>query len=254
MPRLSSYARPQVLAHRMLIMGYPENTILSLKQAIELGVDWVEFDVKVLKDGTLVSCHDGTVDRTTDGTGDITKMTLPEVRKLNAGKGYNFGFVPIPTVEEILKELSTCGKMVRGEMHIHNLWEPEPLVELLDKYNMRQRAYFNTNIAFAEHIREDCNDKTSLISLNVDGDDPQLKDICNRLDISYLCVGLRGLNADFVNKVHHYREKNPVFIQTYPVNSGERDWQKYIDFGVDVVQTDFPEALFEYLESKGFKL
>ncbi len=254
MPRLPSFPRPQVLAHRMLVTGYPENTLMSLKEACKLGVDWVEFDVHCLADGAIVSMHDGTVDRTTDGHGDLHKMTLEEVRKLNAGKGYAFGFVPVPTVEEIAKELGTCGKFVRAEMHIHNLYEPEELDPLLDKYGVRDRCYFNLNaVIVAEHMREDAGDATSLISLNAQGDSPDLKEICNQYNLAYLCVPHKLLNADFVDRVHKYRKKNPVFVQCYPVQ-GEDDWQRMIDIGVDVIQTDFPEALFEYLREKGFKI
>jgi glycerophosphoryl diester phosphodiesterase len=252
MPRLPSYPCPNVLAHRMLLMGLPENTVLSLKEACNIGVDWVEFDIKVLKDGEMVSMHDGMVDRTTDGHGDITNMTYNEVKKLNAGKGYEFGFVPVPKVEEILDVLSKSKNYVRAEMHIHNLYEPEPLVKLLKKYEVQDRCYFNYNaVIIAEYHRQEYGDKDSLISLNVSADTPELPKICNDLDIAYLCVPHKILNADFIHKIHHYREKNPLFVHCYPVQN-EKDWERMLNIGVDVIQTDFPEALTEYLESKGF--
>ena len=252
MTRLPSFDRPHVLAHRMLVTSYPENTILSLKQACELGVDWIEFDVKVLQDGAMVSMHDSTVNRTTDGTGDITQMTLKEVKELNAGKGYDFGFVPVPTVEEIFQTMSEYSPTLKAEMHIHNLYEPEKLVPLLDKYGLRKRCYFNLNAyVIAEYFRQDVEDSESLISLNVSGNDPKLRDLCNELDISYLCVSVKGLNEAFVDEVHAYRTNNPVFIHTYPVQDEEK-WQKMIDIGADVIQTDFPEALMEYLDEKGY--
>jgi glycerophosphoryl diester phosphodiesterase len=250
LPRSPEFPNPLVLAHRMHVIGYPENTVLALKQACEMGVDWIEFDVKVLTDGALVSLHDGTVDRTTDGTGDITKMNLKEVRQLNAGKGYDFGFVPIPTVEEILQVLQQNPKIIRAEMHIHNLYEPEPLVALLDKYHVRDRCYFNFNaIILAEHLREDLNDKESLVSLNSQGDSPELAELCNQFDLAYLCVPVETLKPSFVDHIHHYRTKHPVFAQCYPVHT-EAGWQKMIDMGVDVIQTDYPEALMEYLEAR----
>jgi glycerophosphoryl diester phosphodiesterase len=231
----------------MLVTGFPENTIISLHEAVKF-VDWVEFDVKVLTDGTIVAMHDTEVDRTTDGHDDITKMNYEQVRQLNAGNGYDFGFVPVPRVEEILQELSSCGRLVRAEMHIHNLWEPEPLVALLDKYGVRDRCYFNLNImAMGIYMREDLDDHESMLSLNVQAESPELGDLCNQFDLAYLCVAHKALNEDFVSRVHAYREDNPVFVQSTPVQ-GEADWQRMIDAGVDVIQTDFPEALMEYLE------
>ncbi len=246
MARLPSFPKPLVLAHRMLVPGYPENTIISLKEAVKF-VDWIEFDVKVLTDGTIVSLHDGTVDRTTDGTGDITKMDFGQVKKLNAGKGFGFGFIPIPKVEEILEVLGNCGRFVRAEMHIHNLWEPEPLVALLDKYHVRDRCYFNLNaMMMGIHMREDLHDTTSLLSLNAQGDSPEMKDLCNQYDLAYLCIPHNLLTDDYVAHVHAYRRKNPVFVQCYPVQN-ERDWKRMIDIGVDVIQTDFPDGLADYI-------
>ncbi|MHA1680113.1 MAG: glycerophosphodiester phosphodiesterase [Promethearchaeota archaeon] len=243
----SIFGKPQVLAHRMLATGYPENTILSLKGALASRVDWVEFDVKVLVDGAFVSFHDGTVDRTTDGRGDITKMTLKEVRALDAGKGYAHGFQQVPTFEEILVALAGAPYAIRAEMHIHNLWEPEKLVPLLDKYHLRDRCYFNLNaVIVAEHMRDDAGDRTSLVSLNVQAESPELEEICNRLDISYLCIPPSAINPDFIDRIHKYRDSNPVFVHCYPVQS-ESGWQEMIEAGVDVIQTDYPEALIEYM-------
>jgi len=215
-------------------------------------VDWVEFDVKVLTDGEMVSMHDGTVDRTTDGSGDITKMTYIEVAQLNAGKGFDFGFVPVPKVEEILQILAESPKFVRAEMHIHNLYEPEPLVELLKKYRVQDRCYFNFNgVIFAEHLREDLGDSESLVSLNWGPETGDGAEICNRLQVAYLCIPKNNLNLEYVDRVHQYREENPVFIHCYPVQT-EAEWQEMLDIGVDVIQTDYPEALFEFLEAQGF--
>ena len=253
MSRHPDFPRPHVLAHRMIATGYPENTVVSLREAIKAGVDWVEFDVKVLADGTLVSLHDGTVNRTTDGHGDITQMTYDEVKKLNAGKGYNCGFVPVPTVEEILIELQKCDRFVRAEMHIHNLYEPEPLVELLNKYRVRDRCYFNLNgVIVAIYMREDLNDTKSLLSLNVAGNSPELGDLCKKYDFKYLCVSLKVLNKAFVDSIHNYSISTPVFVHSYPVQT-EAEWQKMLDMGVDVIQTDYPEALMNFLQERGLR-
>jgi glycerophosphoryl diester phosphodiesterase len=248
--RHPAFQRPHVLAHRMMVLGYPENTLISLREAIQLGVDWVEFDVKVLQDGTMVSMHDTLVDRTTDGTGDITKMTYAEVRKLNAGKGYSFGFVPVPTVEEICQELAKSPRIIRAEMHIHNLYEPEPLVDLLKKYNVQDRCYFNLNaIIVAEYMREEMHDSHSLLSLNVSGPSPELGELCKKFDLSYLCVSVTGLNKTFVNEIHNYRPEHPLFVHSYPVQT-EQGWKSLLEIGVDVIQTDYPEALIEYLTNQ----
>jgi glycerophosphoryl diester phosphodiesterase len=65
----------------------PENTIRAFRLALDLGADGFELDVHRSKDGHLVVIHDGTVDKTTNGTGAVAEMTLAELRSLNAGDG-----------------------------------------------------------------------------------------------------------------------------------------------------------------------
>ena len=119
--------------------------------------------------------------------------------------------------------------------------------ELLDKYGVRDRCYFNLNaMVMGIYMREDLHDTASLLSLNAQGDSPELQDLCNTYDLAYLCIPIKYLNEDYITRIHAYREEKPVFVQCYPV-SDEPGWRRMIDMGVDVIQTDFPEALIEYL-------
>lgn len=90
----------QCCAHRGLSGLYPENTLLSFTKAIEIQVDLIEFDVRISKDKKLVVIHDSSVDRTTDGSGRVSELTVHELRALNAGWGET-----IPTFEEVIDEL-----------------------------------------------------------------------------------------------------------------------------------------------------
>lgn len=94
-----------VAAHRGDCARFPENTMPAFRAAIEAGVDQVETDVRVTKDGELVLIHDATVDRTTNGTGKVCDYTLAELKALDAGlhKGEEFRGVTIPTLREFLE-------------------------------------------------------------------------------------------------------------------------------------------------------
>ena len=94
-----------VAAHRGWRSQYPENTIPAFKAALELGVDQIEFDVRMTRDGELVIIHDATVDRTTNGTGAVKDKTFAEIRTLDAGshKGEQFAGTVIPTLREFLE-------------------------------------------------------------------------------------------------------------------------------------------------------
>lgn len=105
--------RPLVIAHRGGAGLAPENTLVAFQKALNLGVDVLEFDVQMTKDGHLVVIHDETVDRTTNGEGKVAQLTLEELKSLDAGyrykdiRGhyiYRGQGVTIPTVEEVFQE------------------------------------------------------------------------------------------------------------------------------------------------------
>lgn len=76
-----------VAAHRGWMARYPENTMSAFRAALDLGVDQLETDVRITKDGALVLIHDATVDRTTNGTGKVCDLTLAQLKDLDAGNG-----------------------------------------------------------------------------------------------------------------------------------------------------------------------
>lgn len=86
------------IGHRGAAGHAPENTLASVEKAILLGVDLVEVDVQRTSDGHLVIIHDKRVDRTTNGAGLVSGMSLRALRELDAGAGQR-----IPTVEELLQ-------------------------------------------------------------------------------------------------------------------------------------------------------
>lgn len=85
------------VGHRGVMGVEPENTLRSFRRAEREGVDQIELDLHLSKDGALVVMHDGSVDRTTDGKGLIRDLTLAEVRGLDAGLGER-----VPVFEEVL--------------------------------------------------------------------------------------------------------------------------------------------------------
>lgn len=96
-------SRVLVAAHRGERHTTPENTLTAFQKAIGLGVDMIETDVRMTKDGELVIMHDADVARTTDGAGLVADMTLAEFKALNAADGYpEFAPEAPPTLRETL--------------------------------------------------------------------------------------------------------------------------------------------------------
>ena len=138
-----------VAAHRGWCSKYPENTMSAFKAALDIGVDQIETDVRITKDGHLVLIHDNTVDRTTNGKGFVHDMTLSELRELDAGNGEK-----IPTLEELmelvkdhptvtldieLKEYPDDFEDKKYAYHVCDL-----ILEMIDKYGFSDRVVINS--------------------------------------------------------------------------------------------------------------
>lgn len=102
-----------VAGHRGWCEKYPENTMASFRASAELGVDQIETDVHITKDGELVLIHDATVDRTSNGTGRVDEMTLDELRTLDFGswKEERFAGERIVTLVEFMDYMKTLPDM-----------------------------------------------------------------------------------------------------------------------------------------------
>lgn len=95
------------VGHRGTMKFAPENTLAAFDKAIEMGARAIEMDVRMTADGHFVIMHDATVDRTTDGRGFVSKMTLAEIVALDAGSwfGPDFSGERVPTLREALRHL-----------------------------------------------------------------------------------------------------------------------------------------------------
>lgn len=87
-----------IWAHRGASRQCPENTLAAFRRAAELGADGIELDVSLSADGRVVVMHDNTVDRTTDGHGEIANLTWDELRRLDCGMGQH-----PPLLSEVLE-------------------------------------------------------------------------------------------------------------------------------------------------------
>ena len=99
---------PMVCAHRGRSNVAPENTLAACEAAIEVGADFLELDVRRSADGAIVCIHDGTVDRTTDGSGEVAEFTLKELRALDAGAWLSEDYAGerIPLLSEVLEQIA----------------------------------------------------------------------------------------------------------------------------------------------------
>lgn len=95
---------PWVIAHRGASAVAPENTMAAFRQAVAMGVDCIETDLHLSRDGRLIIIHDTTLERTTKGNGLVKNFTFSELRQLDAGRWFSEDFAGerLPGVEELL--------------------------------------------------------------------------------------------------------------------------------------------------------
>ena len=140
-------------AHRGDQSGFPENTMPAFESAVKSGVDMIETDVRMTKDGELVLVHDRSALRTTGVDKNIDEMTLLEVKKLDAGCNFIHPVrTEIPTVSEFLELIKDTDIMVNWEFKVYPAdfdcetayKVVDKLVSLIEKYNMSERSMMNS--------------------------------------------------------------------------------------------------------------
>lgn len=125
------------IAHRGYPVNYPENTLSSFQAAIDLGFSHMELDVHMSKDGIPVVMHDHTIDRMTDGNGEIRKLTLGELKQFTIPPGER-----IPTLEETL-QLAKDHIIVSIELKNPNLYPgiEQKVYDVIKRLNMVNQVY-----------------------------------------------------------------------------------------------------------------
>ncbi|MFI0491551.1 glycerophosphodiester phosphodiesterase [Flavobacterium sp.] len=116
--------------------GYePENTLISFEKAIDLNADGIELDVHLTSDGHLVVIHDETIDRTTNGKGQVHTMTLQELKSFNAGKNQE-----IPTLIEVF---DLVNRRCLINIELKGIGTAKPVNDLINHYILDKKWEIN---------------------------------------------------------------------------------------------------------------
>ena len=150
-----------VCAHRGASDTHPENTLAAFREAIRVGAHQIECDVQFTKDGHLVIMHDDTVDRTTNGKGKVSDLTLAEIKQLDAGvkKHVRFSGCRVPTLAETL---AIMPKNIWLNLHLKEFKGSRKLGMEVAREVMRQnrthQAFLACGHSAAEGAHEVCPD------------------------------------------------------------------------------------------------
>jgi glycerophosphoryl diester phosphodiesterase len=140
----------EVVGHRGAAHVEPENTLRGFRYALGLGCDRIETDVRLSKDGVLVLVHDSTVDRTTNGRGEVAYLTLADLKRLDAGKGER-----IPTLQEaidLFKDAWRLGSKTLLQIELKGEGTAGPVVEAVKANGIEDKVALTS--FDAEHLGE----------------------------------------------------------------------------------------------------
>lgn len=232
-----------IIAHRGASGYAPENTLSSMELAISQGCDVIELDVHLTKDEQLIVCHDFTVDRTSNGTGEIKNLTLAEIKELDAGSWFSEQFIGerMPTLEEVLNFIpDTLFLNVEIKKNPTDNRELEKkLVDILVKY---QRTG-NTLVSSFNHLSirklKKLNDEIKIgVAIEADLIEPVKYLEQNDLSVYSYHPCYDYVYPEIVQQFHNHNIK----VNCWTVN--DKELAKQLEkMGVDSIITNFPDIL-----------
>ncbi len=263
---------PLIIAHGGAKHLYPENTVMAFEESFAMGVDVLEMDLCLTKDGTLITHHNLTVDATSDKSGKVNDFTIEQIKQMNFGHNFvdlngNKPFenetdvsvlsrlVPM-TVEQMFETFGTDALYV---MEIKDSGEngiaaAEKLNTLINEYNLQEYvcvASFDKEVMqhFSEiknidvNISMDFDTSAEFIILNYAGIGMFTGFEHAGLQLPTSNKGIALDNSYLVYKVHH----NNMFLHYWTIND-KQQMQKLIEIGCDGIITDRPDLMIELLK------
>lgn len=269
----------KIYGHRGVKGSYPENTLLGFQKAMEQGVDGLELDVHLTKDGEVVVIHDETLDRTTSGTGWIKDLTLKEIKQVSAGSSFahfpayheSWVLEKVPTLKEVLQLLRPYPIELNIELKTYAIpykGIEEKVHEIVEQYgNGRKVVYSSFHLPSILRIKQvDPNANIAMLlnegiflpedylhtlgleafHLNKTIFFPKMEAIQQILHAS------ERFNFDLTNEVKHflksklYEDSKQSFknlydkVRVWTVND-PMEMAELLDWGVSAMITDFPE-------------
>ena len=237
-----------IASHRGGGATAPENTLPAIRAALGRGFDYVEVDVALTADRQPVLMHDATVDRTTNGHGRLSAMTLAEVRALDAGSWFDaeFAGTQVPTLAEFLDALAASGH--RAIVELKGVWDEPAVVAAIGEVSARS---LEARVAIASF------DARTLAQVSAASEVVArlliLKHVPDDVVLAAAEAGVRGILVDrkavlarpeMIDDVH----AAGVRIVVYTLNR-DSQWDAVTALGVDGIVTDEPGTLSQWQQA-----
>lgn len=240
----ASAGQPLIVAHRGLLKVAPENTLSNFRACLELRLGF-EFDVQRTKDGHLVCIHDGTVERTTNGTGNVADLTLAEVKHLDAGSWFDprFAGEKVPTVEQVL-QLAAAYKqhpiLIAVDFKDANV--EQDVVRLAEKHNILNRLIFIGRTIQEPKVRANIKATSAKAETAAVANNPaEFPAALADTSADWVYVRYLPSNTEMA-RVHAAGKRAFIAGATVSGNVPE-NWQRATAVGIDAILTNYPLEL-----------
>jgi len=238
---------PKVIGHRGACGYAPENTLESIKTAADLGTKWVEIDVMLTRDSVPIIFHDDTLNRTTNGGGNVAEHNYEEIQQLEAGSWYadSFSGIKIPSLEEALEVIIEHNLGLNLEIKPTPGREKETTEAALDVLSRVWDEHDRLLISSFQHVSlETAMDMAPewkrgllLTHKEMPADWKQLADY---LDATTVNISDKLATREFVEEI--IETDRPVLV--YTINDPRRA-RELQGWGVDAVFSDTPDVVEE---------
>ncbi len=209
-----------VIARHGSLEHTPENTFAAFEQALNIGVDGLEVDVRRTKDDRLILMHDDTIDRTTDGKGYVSKLLYDEIRLYDAGAwmGEEFAGERVPLLSDVLQFAKERNIIII--LNVKDYGIELKILSLIEKFDMINQIYFSGRL---DQVR----------SKNIGIQGTQL-----------VFTPLDELTNEVIDFIHEKRKH--VGISLFNTDDREKMKEAMVE-GVDVILTDYPTVAMDIL-------
>ena len=240
-----------VIAHRGDHTIVPENSKMSIQNAIEDGADYVELDIRTTKDGQLVLMHDPTVDRMTNGMGKVRDLNFDEIRSLKLYNKMNFkpDTLQIPTFEESLK---ICKNKINIYLDFKDA-NVQKVYQAIKNEGMENQivVYINSPNQYAEW-RKLVPTMPLILSLNKKiKDSAEMIEYLTNFKIDILDGNWTEYTKDKVNAA--LKMGVPVWADMQSTTENDDFWRQGISIGLSGIQTDHPKELVKLIQKLNLK-
>ena len=234
----------KVVAHRGFSGLWPENSMIAFQKAVDLQPDAVESDLQLTADGHIVLMHDLTIDRTTDGQGVVSDMTLDELRQFKI-KGATGDHQLIPTLEEKLDIVKPTNLELR--LDIKKVGLEEQLVETIKAYGLEERAtiitFFPSTLRKIKSLNKAI--RTSMITTHFE--QVKYEDILPYIDgIEAYCCSGDYYSTAFTKRLVKRMKDDGLLLDVWTVDT-EEHFNYAMKFEPDYITTNYPHRIMKLL-------